>query len=142
MFRSILVTILISAYGLATIGLPLHFHYCRGELKHVTMFVRMGCHEQEHQTFAHGCCESKPQCEPGHLNNHCCQDATKWLHEDNPAVIAQNLTFNTPGCEMVSAVINPDLRLSESKSPRQTHHVLATTGPPLYLMQCAFIFYG
>jgi len=144
MIRGLLVTILISAYGLATIGLPLHFHYCRGQLKHVTMFIRMECHEQEGPVSEHACCDARPMiCEIGHANNHCCQDATKWLHENIPAPCAQNPVFKGVNWDLPKPVaFDSDLQIGDSCVPREKHTALLTNGPPLYLTQCAFIFYG
>lgn len=142
MYRKSLVVALVLLYSASAIGVPMHFHYCQGELKHVSFLVKMECDEPGTVSTDHACCQTaKSHCATSQTLNSCCDDATQWLQDDLPAICAKSdldlngdlfitalsSDFPDPYAVSVSVVSDASTRLI----PR-----------PLYLMQCALIFYG
>ena len=140
MLRKVLVSSLILLYSLSVIGVPLHFHYCRGELKHVSLVVRKGCQgEDMHKVMARDCCKkTKPQCTKGK----CCNDATEWAQENIPAVV-QKLVFKAP-MTLRSAEQVAESHLTEYtyQQPAPRDMEALAESPPLYLLKCSLIYYG
>jgi hypothetical protein len=144
MFRKSAVVILILLYSASAIGVPLHFHYCRGELKHITFFVKMECHEPGADQAVHACCQGmKAETCSGHTLNNCCDDATQWIQDNLPAICAKNTEDQTNIAQV--AVIRLD-QTFESKAVytagKPSEDVKNNIGIPLYVLQCALIYYG
>jgi len=142
--RKIVVGLLILLYSASAIGLPLHFHYCKGVLKHVTLFVKMTCHELELERTAHACCKSHTQCSAGPTMNTCCDDATEWIQDSIPAILARDVEFDLT--LLVNAVAPSS---AKSLNTVITQEVFGPgpdagppPGPPIYLLTCSLIYYG
>ena len=143
MARQLFVSVLLGLYCLSAIGVPLHLHYCRGELQNISLFVRSGCAEMP-EAQAHKCCNELPaQCATEHAKNHCCDNDTRWLKEDVPVVCTE---LSIPGSKVVAA----PLATSEVTLPQGDAYVSYATAhryppgnaPPSYLLHCALIFYS
>ena len=148
MLKQITVSALILLYSLSVIGMPLHFHYCMGNLQHVSLLVKKGCHESDGAVRHHGCCDQKPVChqsEPGEVMgmDNCCDDATEWLHEELSAVCAWTQT-NTLLQTTLPVVISHVLLISEEQTTpaSENRQDLPPPGAPLYKLHCALIFYS
>lgn len=143
MIRRSLVTALTLLYSLTAIGMPLHFHYCRGELKHVSVLVKMECHVPDQTMVGQTCCKSvKPHCEAKHSLNNCCDDATQWIQDDVPALCAKGFEFDD-----VDALYAVNVVAGHTVQPQAVQglpqvETVSDHSPPLYLLQCSFIFYG
>jgi hypothetical protein len=144
MLKRALISVLVLLYSLTAIGMPLHFHYCKGELQHITLILRMDCHEQE-PVEGQSCCKpTTAHCPESLAVNACCSDATQWLHEEVPAICSANiLPEEGPDGYAVAHILTiaghtpsggSDMIPREPQSP----------GPdiPLYVAHCALIFYG
>jgi hypothetical protein len=46
-------------YGILSIGIHLHLHYCCGKLSDVSLFNKQGCNHEEHQE---SCCRKTDHC--------------------------------------------------------------------------------
>jgi len=144
MVRKSIVSALLLLYSLTAIGVPLHLHYCRGELKHVTLFVKAGCHEMPKEQVARACCKEKqPHCAIGQAHNQCCSDDTQWLQEDLPVIVAEYIQLTIDLDDL-----NPGVHeiLSEESMHRMDPIPEIQYPPgadiPLYLVHCSLIFYG
>lgn len=143
MLRKSLVAALILLYSATAIGVPLHFHYCRGELKHVSFLLKMECHVPETGTAEHACCKTtKPQCGNGQTLNSCCDDATQWIQDDLPAICAKSDLDQLSGLTAMIPASVPTIEYALHHILPSTDHDFQQVHPPLYLLQCAFIFYG
>lgn len=142
MYRKSLVAALMLLYSASAIGVPLHFHYCQGELKHVSFLLKMECHDIGSESTGHACCQkAQLHCGSGHTLNSCCDDATQWLQEDISALCAKSELdlsgdWSTPTCPCSLQNICTDSGVSISNGSSESG------SNPLYLIQCAFIFYG
>jgi hypothetical protein len=124
-------------------GVPLHFHYCRGELKHVTFLVKMYCHMPENADAPTGCCKKKTQqCAVGVVLQDCCDDATQWLQENLPAVCIKSNVSDLQGCDpaFVTGMSFGQLTVDNAIAVSTFEAIPPDT--PLYLLQCALIYYG
>ncbi len=142
MLRSqLIVSALILLYGGSTAGIPVHFHYCKGELKHVKILFKTGCHDKSDDPEPDaGCCISTKACQDPGTNATCCSDATEWNHENEDAV-------PPPATDLVPAL--QDVRWSGAIAPAgsglQVAHAPgegSANSPPIYILSCALIFYG
>jgi hypothetical protein len=144
MLRKSLVSTLILLYSASAIGLPLHFHYCRGELKHITLLVKMECHAQEHDTMDHACCRAqKSQCDLGIKTQNCCDDATQWIQEDLPALCVEGHDLEFP--VIANAAVTSSVELFQHLYSGVSIFSVKEnpgTGPPIYQIQCSLIYYG
>jgi hypothetical protein len=146
--RRFLVAILVLLYSASAIGVPLHFHYCRGELKHVTLLVKMECHVPESGMAGHACCQKEyTQCGNALQSfNTCCNDATRWLQDHAPAVCPKDhagdiQTKSGTDDIAVEHRIAPVPQITISDLLLRTE---SDTGDkaPRYLRFCALIYYG
>ena len=144
MLRKTLVATLTLLYSATAIGMPLHFHYCRGELKHITVLVKMECHVPNPVKSDHTCCKSiKPHCEATYALNNCCDDATQWIQDDIPALCLKNSEFED--ISFAQAVDNTLPGLSDLSETNQSAELFKEPSyhkSPLYLLQCSLIYYG
>lgn len=123
-----LATILIASwYALLTVGVQVHMHYCEGELAHVAL--NTSGNEDS------GCCLDKG-CED---NEGCCsfEDVFLVLDEDHKQPTE---LFSFAIIDLVLVPIQQvDNQVVDLPQPELFH---TDTGPPLFLMNCAFTFYG
>ena len=82
-----------------TVGVPLHKHYCQGELKQSQWIIDVeSCHDAEMLSDEHECCGSNVSC---HLvedlltesdnENDCCQDEMKLYKFDQSLILNRSL---------------------------------------------------
>lgn len=143
MVRKFVVSVLVLLYSASAIGLPLHFHYCGGELKHVTLFVKMSCHEPEQEQDPHACCKNKAaQCHAGLTMNSCCDDATEWIQDNVPAVQARALDLVLYPISYAVAIPVLNSLHSEMEPGVYSDDADPPPGLPFYLLACALIYYG
>jgi hypothetical protein len=130
---------------LSQVGLPMHMHYCKGMLESVSVFFSLGCDdhkEPQHKTILRDCCQKEIASDCSNEKNNCCDDEIKLVTQELTSV-SPNFTkwvdvqpyivthlIPPPAVEMVSSFSNPYL------------HQGTDSGPPIYLMQHALIFYG
>jgi hypothetical protein len=121
---------------------PLHLHFCEGELQHITVLIRMeGCASETGKDEP-GCCKNKRRpCNNELSRNSCCDDATQWLQDDLAAICLTNVH----GDEVVSTLsaVSPEsVVVPLHDSPSVYPDLLTSSGPPLYIFQCALVYYG
>lgn len=142
MYRKSLVAALMLLYSASAIGIPMHFHYCQGELKHVSFLLKMECHDPGTGQTDPACCQtSRSHCASGQTLNSCCDDATQWIQDDLPAICAKSdldLDGDLFITAMASDLSDPYGVIIDTGSDASIRNI----GRPLYLMQCALIFYG
>jgi hypothetical protein len=123
--------------------MPLHFHYCMGELKHVTFLLKVECHGEGTVGDLHACCGvSKSSCSAGHSLNKCCNDSTEWLQDEIPALLQKvDSDTLTDGIEAYPKGGNHVL-ISSVHSELHPGSNLQISPRPLYLLKCSLIYYG
>jgi hypothetical protein len=142
MLRKSLVAVLLALYSLSAIGMPLHFHYCKGELKHVTLLVQKGCHVEE--APVHACCKgSKPHCDATDGQNSCCDDDIHWLQDNEPTVCASALAFQDLSEVQIGISTLPEIdEITKEQVCSADFNPGHGSDPPLFLLHCSLIYYG
>jgi hypothetical protein len=148
MIRKTLVMIMLSLYGASAIGVPLHFHYCKGELQHVTIFTQKECdaHEQHNSEAARspmGCCMGvgSDHCSLAE-NPDCCNDELDLIQlDDEAAAVLLPFSLDVEVCAPAATV---EVQPSVLRNIAKGYHANAppAAGPKIYLANCSFVFYG
>jgi hypothetical protein len=143
MLRKSAVSLLLFLYSLSAIGMPMHFHYCKGELKHVTLFVQKGCHPEPAPTSDHACCKSlNSHCDLGDVRDNCCDNSTEWLQDNAPTVCAKAFVLqDTPDKELVILSFCDTETIYSDQIARDDTETIHGSDPPLYLLHCSLIYY-
>lgn len=130
---------------LSQMGLPLHFHYCKGMLESVSLFISAGCdnHEEEKQIVEiKSCCKKAeaPTCEK--TTDGCCDNEMK--------VLTQVITSISPQImKWVDIYTTLDVYLTQNDIDSNVvsffptfFREMADNGPPIYLRYHSLIFYA
>ena len=115
-----MVLVLLTLYSGAAIGVPLHSHYCGGELQHVTLFTQMECDDHEdmhaHVEKPQSCCTKglTTQCEASNDNHDgCCDDQSEFLQLDENAAVFVIVNGDILNAIAVEFVELPSISLKE-----------------------------
>lgn len=145
MVRKSLVAVLILLYSASTIGMPLHFHYCKGELRHVSLLVKISCHDAEESQEVHACCKTNQAAATCHVSpsmKSCCDDATQWVQDKLPAILAKDLEVElSPAISAVAIEVSVLFVTTAAQQEVNTEED-PPPGPPIYLRDCSLIYYG
>jgi len=147
-----MVLVLLTLYSVVAIGVPLHYHYCEGELQHITLFAAKECesHEDAHHDVSDNaeeptaCCQGKS---PTHCNEavsipDCCDDETELLQLDESVaaliLLQSNYTDAIVACEFT------ELPSVSQKEEVRGDPVCVIRPKPVstWLEHCSLIFYG
>ncbi len=148
MLRKMLVLAMLTVYSASAVGVPLHYHYCKGELQHITLFTQKECdshekHEEEAEKSPFACCLSASADHCGMVDDpDCCDDESDLIQLDDE-MAAAIMPFNVDN-EFCAATFNP---LEETSVCHHTEAGFDAHAPPvpaisLYLAHCSFVFYG
>ena len=148
MMRKITVLVMLTLYSAVAIGVPLHYHYCGGELQHITLFTAKECasHDDSHQKAEdpQACCQGKTisHCSDAVSIPDCCDDQTEFLQFDESVTalvfLQGNYTDAIIACEFAEL---PSI-LQNEDAPGETVHVDRPKPVQPYLEHCSLIFYG
>lgn len=86
MVRPVFSCVLISLILTAQVGLPMHYHYCKGALESVSILFRNACEEEVAASEAKNCCKKPERSHCTKENNGCCKDQVKVLNQDITSV--------------------------------------------------------
>ena len=86
MVRPLFSYVLISLILTAQVGLPMHYHYCKGALESVSIFFKNACKEEIAVADAPGCCTKQERSHCKKENNGCCNDQVKVVNQDITSV--------------------------------------------------------
>lgn len=141
MFRPALSYVLVSLILVSQIGLPVHFHYCKGLLESVTLLVNPGCDDHQEVSDLPACCK---KVEASHCNSSkddCCDDQVVVLTQDITSLTPHLLKWTDISfvSDPVPTVITPALPCHQT---RQREMNEKDTGPPIYILHRALLFYA
>lgn len=142
MLRPIFSYVLTSLILISQVGLPMHFHYCKGALESVSVLFKKECNDdQVAMAKMPACCQKflKKHCKQ---NNGCCHDQVK--------VISQDLTSLVPGfihlipiiSEVNHQIIKTPEIVTSTISPFALHSNETDSGPPIYILFHSLIYYA
>jgi hypothetical protein len=145
MARIMMAYIFTAVMLLSQLGLPLHMHYCKGMLESVSVFFSLGCDNHEaHQNEIplKSCCQKDITKDCSNEKDGCCDDQIKLLTQEITSVSPNILKWVVVPAVIDDSHINssplqPFYNFSNPYLPQGTD-----TGPPIYLMHHALIFYG
>ncbi|MEP6646675.1 MAG: hypothetical protein ABJC12_06275 [Saprospiraceae bacterium] len=142
MMRPILSYALISLILLSQVGVPLHMHYCKGALESISLFVAKACEDHDIPVNLPACCKKA-------LAKHCDSNAGKKCCDDEVMILKQNITSVTPSfLKWTDVPVYTQTTISEFvpfNTVGQLKPIEANgsdSGPPIYLMHQALIFYA
>lgn len=137
MFKRCTVIFFALLYTLSAFGLPVHYHYCKGKLKHITLFSKKQCASE---TAPFACCLTQKGICKTDIGGECCDDELKLLETQNDQFI-QNSEF--PNEELQCAT--PPVLIDDIAEESTGSDDAGNSGPPpgpKFALHCAFLFYG
>ncbi len=142
-----MMTRLVLSYALTTIillsqvGLPLHMHYCKGVLESVSVFFSQGCNDHDEVADPRACCKKEESRSCKSDASDCCDDKVNILIQDNISLIPHFDKWDliTP---VASTFFIQETKLVEQVSPINIQGIHTDSGPPIYILHQALIFYA
>jgi hypothetical protein len=114
-------------YALLIVGVEVHTHYCGGELEHVA--INSSCNEETNSCEDEGCC--------GH--DGCCSINDLYLVLDEDHKLPTEVTGFAITNQVLPVIAQPEPIIERTPAPELFH---TDSGPPLFLLNCSFTFYG
>ena len=144
MIRIFSTYVFTSVMLLSQVGLPLQLHYCKGMLESVSVFFSSGCeHHAEPPTISKkSCCEADAPSGCEATDNGCCDDELKFISQDFNLVPSQTVKWaDAPQIRQTSLL--PEFSEHQACADHNLIlHAGTDSGPPIYILQHALIFYG
>ena len=142
MIRPILSYVLASLILLSQIGLPVHMHYCKGILESVSVFVKTVCDDHKEQADLPTCCQKATVGHCPKEKDKCCDDQIKVLTQDITSLLPHFVKW----VEIVSDYASPSIPVTkiadEVVSTSTLSIIESDSGPPIYILHQALIFYA
>ena len=141
MLRPIFSYVLTSLVLLSQVGVPLHYHYCKGSLESVSILFRNNCEDDMAVAKAPDCCKKLVLDHCKKENNGCCNDKVKVLNQDLTSILPVFQQWTAT--ELVisdSIVLNPATE-SIADLPFDFQHS-GDSGPPIYIRFHSLIYYA
>jgi hypothetical protein len=142
-----MVKVLIS-YALASlillsqVGVPLHMHYCKGLLESVSVIFKMECDDHAEIANLPACCQKIAASSCKEKEDSCCDDQVKILTQEITSLMPQFVKW----VDVASVFSSPSLPQIKTANEVGFTSVLpmieSDSGPPLYLLHRALIFYA
>jgi hypothetical protein len=132
MRRSAAIIVMI-IYGVLSIGVHMHLHYCCGKLSDISFITAQGC-DHENESESESCCKK---------SDHCCSyaDISLKLDESHSGsyfkIVLPTLAIESTGWVFTENTFTPFKK--QSFHPRQ-HAPPADV--PIYLSGCSLLFYA
>lgn len=141
MARLLLSYALTAIILLSQVGLPLHMHYCKGVLESVSVFFSQGCDDHSEIVATKSCCKKEESKSCNNDGSDCCDDKVNILIQDNISLIPHfdKWDLTTP---LASTFCIPEAKLAEQVSPISIPGIHTDSGPPIYILHQALIFYA
>jgi len=142
MLRLVFSHVLIALILVSQVGVPMHFHYCKGALESVSILFSKACEDDKAIADMPECCKKLYQKHCSKDDNGCCHDQVKVLNQDltslapsfiqwMPIILENNnLEINFPG--IVSSTISLFSLNSDGSD----------SGPPIYIRYHSLIYYA
>lgn len=142
MFRPVMAYVLTAVVLLVQTGLPLHFHYCKGALESISVFITSGCDDHEEVVALKDCCKKLPENTCTREGGDCCDDQTRYFLQDFNSPLPHFYKWEAAVAELNMVLLQQDnatdqvkTRISFSEDPKEN-------GPPLYILLNSLIYYG
>ncbi len=142
MIRPVISYALTSLILLSQVGMPLHMHYCKGKLESISIILPAKCDDQDIPVNLPACCKKA-------LAHHCSKKQTKKCCDDEVMILKQNITSIAPSfvkwIDLPAEVVIPsqkELNQVNVPFPVLSEGNTSDSGPPIYILHQALIFYA
>lgn len=142
MVRNVLTYALTSLILLSQVGLPLHFHYCKGMLESVSILFNDGCDDHGEVALLPSCCQKSVSGHCDKDNDNCCDDQIRILSQDLASLTPHFFKWTDIPFEA------PTYTAPETIAPQQEQQfsslpvASADHGPPRYILHHALVLYA
>jgi hypothetical protein len=126
---------------LSQVGLPMHYHYCKGALESVSILFRNNCNDELAVAKVPDCCKKYMQNHCKKENNGCCHDKVKVLNQDLTSLLPVFYQWSTLEMEITNPIILTPASESIAVSSSGFQHS-GDSGPPIYIRFHSLIFYA
>jgi hypothetical protein len=127
---------------LSQVGVPLHMHYCKGILESVSVLFKMECDDHVEVADLPACCQKIAASSCNEKNHNCCDDQVKVLTQEITSLMPHFVKW----VDVVSVFTSPSI--PEIKNVAEVVPIIASSviesdsGPPIYILHQALIFYA
>ena len=133
---------LASIFLLSQVGVPLHMHYCKGMLESVSVLFKIQCGDHSEVADLPACCQKIAASSCNDKDDNCCDDQMKVLSQEITSLIPQLVKW----VDVVTVITSPSLPLNKLADEVVFTSVLpmieSDSGPPIYILHQALIFYA
>lgn len=142
MIRIVMSYALASLILLSQVGVPLHMHYCKGMLESVSVLFKMDCDDHVEVADLPSCCQKIATSSCNENRDNCCDDQVKVLTQEITSLMPQFVKW----VDVVHVIPSPSLPLTKLAdevvfSP-SLQVIESDSGPPIYILHQALIFYA
>ena len=143
MFRPVMSYALTFLILLSQVGLPLHFHYCKGMLESVSLFFKQACDDHSEQIAdLPACCQKLESRHCKEADDDCCHDQVKVLTQDITSIAPHLLQWESIPVDFISPVVPSSTVAVKVSLPSAPVAPGSDSGPPIYILHQALIFYA
>ena len=127
---------------LSQVGVPLHMHYCKGMLESVSVLFKMECDDHAEVADLPACCQKMASSVCNDKDDKCCDDQVKVLTQEITSLMPQFVKWVDVVSVFTSPSI-PEIKIVGEVVPIISSSVIeADSGPPIYILHQALIFYA
>ena len=143
MFRPVMSYALTFLILLSQVGLPLHFHYCKGMLESVSLIFKKACDDHQEQIAdLPSCCQKLETRHCTEADDKCCHDQVKVLTQDITSIAPQLLQLESIPVDFIPPVAPSATVAVKVNLPSAPVTPGSDSGPPIYILHQALIFYA
>ena len=127
---------------LSQIGVPLHMHYCKGMLESVSVFVKSVCDDHKEPVDLPACCQKIAASHCPEESDNCCDDQVKVLTQEITSLMPHFAKWVDVVADVTCTTL-PVTKVSvEAVSVSKRSPIDSDSGPPIYILHQALIFYA
>ncbi len=128
---------------LSQVGVPMHFHYCKGALESVSILIKKTCNDADMAVAGMPACCKKfyaKQCEK--KNNGCCHDQVKVFNQDLTSVVPGYLYWMPALMANHQPLLKAPGIITLTISAFSPNSNVSDSGPPIYIRFHSLIYYA
>jgi hypothetical protein len=127
---------------LSQVGLPMHFHYCKGSLESVSILFRNNCDDEVAVAKVPDCCKKYVQNHCKKEDNGCCHDNVKVLNQDLTSLLPVFHVLTPVDLEKNEAMVKTPVTEISKVLPFSLPNSVSDSGPPIYIRFHSLIYYA
>lgn len=142
MLRHVFSYMLTSLILLSQVGLPMHYHYCKGSLESVSILFKDNCDDEVTMANMPDCCKKLYQQHCKKEDNGCCHDKVKVISQDLTSTVPAFHVLTPVDFENNEPVVKSSVTENNSVSPFSFQNTISDSGPPIYIRFHSLIYYA